>query len=119
MNTELRAYLIANAGLSALVSTRVFFQAVPQGTADPYIRISAISAIPEQCHDTALASTEDACSAQLDGYGSTAAQVQSVRDVLRPLLLAIGLITDWQDSTEEAKDRWRVRFDVAFSPADL
>jgi hypothetical protein len=78
---SLRSYLVANAGVLALVSTRIYPDIVPQNATLPAVAISKISTR----HDHTLSNFAGLahCRLQIDCYSVTRLQANSVAEAVR------------------------------------
>jgi hypothetical protein len=79
VETAFRAALLADAGLTALVGTRVAENAVPQGTALPYV---VFSARHEPQHGLDSDVQAEQCSIEVQCWGATAASAHAVADAV-------------------------------------
>ena len=90
--TEFRALLAANAGLAALVSTRIAQNAVPQGAVFPLVVFTA-SHNPSYGLDSAPLDDEVTFSVQC--WAATAVQADAVADAVDTALAgSAGIVTD-------------------------
>lgn len=84
-----RDVLLADAGVSALVGTRLFPSVAPQGVARPFVVLTLVSAAPYHTHDDVPADLLEAARVQVRAYGSeyvaTHAVATAVDDVLGAL----------------------------------
>jgi hypothetical protein len=81
MEEALRTYLLAQSGVSSLVSTRAHWNMRPQGSALPALVLAVIDRSPAYAMDgnSALAETR----VQVDCYGTTYAQAKTLARAVR------------------------------------
>jgi hypothetical protein len=89
--TEFRALLAANAALTALVSTRIAQNAVPQGASFPLIVFTASHKPSYGLDDTLL---DDEVTFQVQCWASTAVQADAVADAAETALGTSGTVTE-------------------------
>ncbi len=90
--TDLYAVLAGSAGLAALVSTRIYPDAIPEDQPLPSVVYSVESANPEACLDSSIAAT--ATRFRIVGWGKTRTSASGVGDQIVAALLAIGVPYD-------------------------
>lgn len=79
IKTDLVTMLGAHAGLTALVSERVYASKAPQGVTMPYVVLHDVGGEDEHCHDGLRVSS---FRLQFDAVAVTAAEVTAVMDAL-------------------------------------
>lgn len=90
--TELYAVLAGYSALTALVSTRIFPDAIPEDKALPAVVYSVESATPEVCLNNSTAAT--ATRFRIVGWGVTRTSASSVGDQIGAALIASGVPYD-------------------------
>ena len=90
--SDLYTALSGYAGLTALVSTRIFPDAIPEDKALPAVVYSTESAAPEWCLDNSLSAT--AYRFRIVGWGTTRTAAAAVGDKIVAALLAAGVPYD-------------------------
>jgi hypothetical protein len=94
--TEFRAILSAYAGLTALVSTRIAQNAVPQGAALPYVAFTANHAPDFGLDNTQLS---DEVTFSIECWADGAAAADAVADQVQAALLASYIVCTSRAST--------------------
>lgn len=85
------SYLQAHAGLSALISTRVYINRIPQGATLPLVVFQRISTSRIITHDTSGLTDLASPKFQFDAWATTYASAKAITDQIRAALN--GLIT--------------------------
>jgi hypothetical protein len=106
MEAELRALLTGHAALTALVAQRIYWNAIPQGSARPLIVLFRISGGPG-LHSRGSDGLTNA-TVQIDVQALTVTSMWAIRDAVVTLLhgyqggnfQGISLLTERQDSDE-------------------
>ena len=86
LEESLYSYLKADAGLTALVSTRIYAMRVPQSVSFPCLTIQRISTARIHTHDTSGASNLSSPRFQFDAWAATYSSAKSITDALRAAL---------------------------------
>lgn len=108
--------LTGNAGLAALVSTRIFPGICPPGTAVPYVIYQKIASDPAAVHEGASEIAHDLY--QFSCFATTFAGARAVRTALRTALDGVALasgdvpgLAGERDGHEPAVDQFRADID--------
>jgi hypothetical protein len=91
--------LTTTAGLTALISTRVYLERIPQGATLPCLTYQRISTPRVLAHDTSGSAGTASPRFQFDAWATTYASAKSITDALRAALNGFrGTITSGADS---------------------
>ena len=94
MLNDLRSYILADSGVSALIGTRFRLGLIPQNATYPYCRYSLVSEIIENTHSDVADKTFNRDIVQIDVFGKSAVGVLAVKDALRDALNSKSFIKD-------------------------
>ncbi len=95
MLNDFRTYLLADAGVAALIGTRFRLGKIPQNAAYPYCRYALISEIVENTHaDADPTKTINRVLVQIDVFDKSAVVVLNVKDALRDAVNSKSFIQD-------------------------
>ena len=86
MQADLMARLLADAGVSALVATRIYADVAPQGAALPYITTQVISTA--HTHHLAGGSRVAQSRVQIDVWASAASSREAIAEAIRQSLMS-------------------------------
>lgn len=125
IEARLRTQLTTYAGLSALISTRVYAVQLPQASTMPAVTYLRVSTAPLLAHD---ASTPAYTTArfQLDGWATTFDGMVALRKQIRAAMgtwrvttagsrVDVALLAGDRDILEAEPDRWRCTLDYMIS----
>lgn len=90
MEAALRALLVGYAPLTALVGTRIFWSAYPQGAADPAVRLTKVAGAPGYHMQGSDGLTDSIV--QIDVRATTVTGMWAVRDAI------VGKLDGYRDS---------------------
>jgi hypothetical protein len=96
IDEALRAYLLADAPLTAMVGTRIYPMTYPQNGTLPAVVYQQISSVPYFAHDGEMGSAEAHfyISAFSTNYGQAHDVANTVKTALKPLMDAPGMMGD-------------------------
>ncbi len=122
MSVALLNWLLADTAITDAAGGVFLDQVAPAGTADPYIRLTTVDAIPEQLHDgTDLGEDEDYTRVQIDIWGADSTAVTALRRLVRARVMQVGSIPDAapRQAYDDTTGRFRASLDVQFYPVDV
>lgn len=120
IEAAIRAHLIADAGLSALIDARVYPLQLPQRPALPAVTYQRISSTPTQ-HRDAAAAAHKRTRFQFDCWAADYDAAAAVRTALEAALgtlaqaseprIDVALLQSERDNIDAAAGRWRATLD--------
>jgi hypothetical protein len=108
----IRDVLLAAPAVTALVGSRIYPSAAPQGCARPYIVLSQVSAVPNHTHDGQPDDLLEAARVQVASYGPEYAATHAVAKAVD---VVVGALSGPSPSPSAIRDNQRDTYEDATS----